>query len=125
MLEHAKTEEQIRNQIERCIEDCRNCHRVCLETLSHILQTSLERAPALNINLLLDCAEVCRLTTGFIIRNSEFYPIICGDCARICTRCGTEFEQYDDIDQLMLCAETCRRAAESCSLLSISVPRKT
>lgn len=124
-MEQAVTEQQMKDRIERCIEDCRNCHRVCLETLSHILQTGPEWTPVPNINLLLDCAEACRLSTGFIIRNSEFYPMISGDCARICTRCAEEFEHYDGIDQIRLCAETCRIAAESCGLLSISVPQKT
>lgn len=45
-----------RNQeMGNCIENCQNCHAVCLETISHCLEMGGEHANSEHIKLLQDC----------------------------------------------------------------------
>ena len=42
-----------------CINQCRACEQVCLETLAHCLQQGGKHGEAVLINALLDCIQLC------------------------------------------------------------------
>ena len=101
--------------MEQCIQNCQDCHRVCLELVTHCLQLGDKHAEATHIRLLLDCAQVCATSADFMIRGSDMHGYTCGACAEVCARCAEECERMAEGDELMLrCAEVCRRCAESC-----------
>jgi hypothetical protein len=98
-----------------CIENCTNCHTICMETFAHCLQMGGSHAEADHIRTLLDCAEICATSANFMLRGSDLHPQVCGVCAAACERCAESCERLASGDELMLrCAEMCRRCAESC-----------
>lgn len=111
-----------RNQeMENCIENCQNCHAVCLETISHCLEMGGEHASPEHIKLLQDCVQICQTSADFMIRGSNFHAGTCGVCADVCERCAEHCEQMatgDMKDVMQRCADACRRCAESCREMS-------
>lgn len=101
-------------EMEQCIQNCLDCHRICLATVAHCLQMGGRHAEARHITLLLDCAEICQTSANFMIRGSELHGIICRACAEICERCAAECAQFGDDQTMQQCAEMCRRCAQSC-----------
>jgi hypothetical protein len=101
--------------MEQCIQNCTDCHRICLELVTHCLQLGGKHAEASHIRLLLDCAQVCATSADFMIRGSDLHGYTCGACAEVCARCAEDCEGMAEGNELMLrCAEICRRCAESC-----------
>jgi hypothetical protein len=103
------------HDMERCIEECLNCHAICTATAMHCLTMGGQHASPRHIGALLDCAEICQTSANFMLRGSPMHARTCGVCAEACERCAQECEQLANGDQQMLaCAEQCRRCAESC-----------
>ena len=102
--------------MEQCIDNCTNCHRICLETAARHFRG--ERTPHLeeaHVRLLLDCAEICRTSADFMIRGSDQHQHTCRACAAICNRCADECDRMGEDPYMASCAEICRRCAESCT----------
>jgi hypothetical protein len=101
--------------MEQCIENCTNCHRICLETAArHFNGEARPKLEERHVRLLLDCAEICRTSADFMIRGSELHAHTCGACAAICERCAEECDRMGDDPYMAACAEICRRCAASC-----------
>lgn len=108
-MPHASTNADM----QRCIDECRVCHDVCLETIGHCLEMGGEHAEPAHIRVLMDCAEICQTSANFMVRGSDAHGFTCSACAEVCERCARECERFDD-DFMKQCAEACRRCAESC-----------
>ena len=107
--------EQLHQEMRQCIEDCLDCHRICLETVTHCLQRGGEHAESEHIRLLLDCAQICQTSADFMLRASPFHTRTCGICAEICRQCAEECARLGADDSTMQqCADLCRRCVESC-----------
>ena len=102
------------DHMQRCIQECLQCHRSCLEIVTHCLRTGGTHAEAGHIRLLLDCAEICQTSANFMLRGSDLHTHTCGVCAEVCERCARSCEQMGNDEQMQACAEVCRRCAESC-----------
>jgi hypothetical protein len=113
MPSHA-THQSTGNNMEQCIQNCLDCHRICLETIAYCLQQGGKHAEAAHIRLLQDCAQICATSADFMIRGSDLHTLTCAACAQICARCATACEQMGNDAQMKACAEVCRRCAESC-----------
>lgn len=101
--------------MQTCIDNCTECHRICLETVVHCLQRGGRHAEAAHVLLLLDCAQICATSADFMTRGSKHHHLTCGTCAEICTACAEACEAMGaDDPQMKLCADICRRCAESC-----------
>lgn len=106
---------QMSGDMQQCIQNCTECHRVCLEMVAHCLGMGGAHAEPAHIRLLLDCAEICRTSADFMIRGSEFHTRTCGVCAEVCARCADDCERIAGGDEMMMrCVEVCRRCADSC-----------
>jgi Domain of Unknown Function (DUF326) len=112
-----KTIREETSQIDQCIQSCLDCHRICLETITHCLLMGGEYASEKRILLLQDCAEICDTNANFMTRNSDLHATICSTCAEVCLRCAEDCEQFGDDDLLKACAKACRRCAEYCQLM--------
>ena len=98
-----------------CIEECLDCHRVCSATLLHCLHMGGKHVEPEHIALMLDCAQICQTSADFMLRSSAFHARTCALCAEVCDRCADDCERIDSHDTPMnLCADSCRRCAESC-----------
>ena len=104
-------------EMEQCIQNCLNCHHICLETVTASLQHGGEHAQANHIRLMLDCSEICQISANFMIRGSELHALTCGVCAEVCTRCADDCDRFDEAF-MKECAEMCRRCAESCQQMA-------
>ena len=110
---------QMSQQMHECIENCTNCHNICIETAAHCLQMGGKHAEASHIRTLLDCADICATSASFMLRGSDFHKQTCGLCAEVCEQCATSCEQIDPNDeQMRACAEMCRRCAQSCRAMA-------
>lgn len=101
-------------EMKQCIQNCLDCHSICLETVTHCLQKGGKHAEAGHIRLLLDCAEICQTSANFMLRGSDLHRLICAACTEICDRCAKDCEKFGDDKQMKACAEACRRCSESC-----------
>lgn len=102
------------HDMDKCIDTCVECHRVCLETLKYCLDKGGDHASSKHINALLDCIETCNTCINLMTRGSEIHGKACALCAEACRRCAEECEKMPDDEQMQKCAEVCRRCAESC-----------
>lgn len=115
----AKQQEHFNPDLETCIENCTECHRICLETIQYCLRTGGTHADVARVRLLQDCAEICETVADFMIRNSELHREACAVCAEVCARCADECAALGNNDfQMQECAETCAQCAESCREMS-------
>ncbi len=105
-------------EMQACIENCRKCHEVCLETIFHCLQKGGQHASSDHILLLSDCAQICQTSADFMSRGSSFHAQTCGICAEICEQCAEDCESMADDQHMKVCAKECRRCAESCQQMS-------
>jgi len=105
---------QISAEMRRCIENCSDCHNVCVETIAHCLELGGKHAEAAHIRLLMDCAEICLTSANYMLRGSELHVRTCAVCAEVCERCAESCEALGDDPLMKQCAEICRRCAESC-----------
>lgn len=112
---------QISAEMRRCIENCSDCHNICVETSAHCLEIGGRHAEAAHVRLLLDCAEICLTSANFMLRGSELHGRTCAVCAEVCERCATSCETFGDDPLMKQCAEICRRCAESCRKMAASL----
>lgn len=107
------------DQMQRCIQNCQDCHILCVETMGHCLHMGGDHASNHHMALLADCAEICQVAVGFMLRGSERHILTCGVCAKVCISCADDCEQLANGDaKMMECAATCRACATSCMEMS-------
>jgi len=111
--------------LQECIDSCQTCSRICNEAVVYSLEAGGRYADASNIQLFLDCAEVCRTAINFMSRASERHGEICRACASICDRCASLCLQLSGqkilphgTGLMETCAEACRECAEMCRQMS-------
>jgi hypothetical protein len=111
---------QMSTEMQQCINECLNCHAICMETVTHCLQLGGKHAEARHIRLLLDCAEICQTSANFMLRGSDLHSRTCSVCAEVCARCADECERMAvSGDEIMKrCAEACRRCAQLCQRMA-------
>jgi hypothetical protein len=88
----------------QCIQNCTECHSVCLETDTHYLALGGKQAAPGHIGLLLDCAEICLTSADFMLRASESHPETCRVCADVCERCADGCERLAEGNAMMSAA---------------------
>jgi hypothetical protein len=114
-MTHHLRAEHISLEMHECIENCSDCHDVCVETLAHCLERGGQHAAPEHVRALLDCAQACDASRDFMLRGSHVHSAVCGVCADACERCAESCEAIGPDDDVMRnCAEVCRRCAQSC-----------
>lgn len=101
-----------------CIQNCQDCHRACLQTLTYCLGQGGRHAAAERVRLLMDCAEVCAVSAAFMLRASELHAHTCAACAAVCSACAEECAATGDDSRMKALADTCRHCAESCDAMA-------
>ena len=114
MMQYMETE-LARAEMEECIQNCEECHRVCTDTLTYCLQMGGKHLEPDHLRLLHDCIQICRTSADFMHRGSPFHGLTCGICAIVCEHCMEDCLRIDEDDpQMRACAHVCRRCTESC-----------
>jgi hypothetical protein len=102
-------------EMQQCIQNCTDCHHMCVETIQHCLQMGGKHADPIHIRLMLDGAEICQTSANFMIRGSDLHIYTCAVCAEVCELCAQDCERVGPGDEMMArCAELCRRCSASC-----------
>lgn len=111
-------------EVQLCIKDCTECGNICEETISYCLQQGGRHVEPHHMKLLIDCAEICRASQNFMLRNSTFSAAICTVCGDVCTQCADSCAQFTGDTMMQDCAEVCRRCASSCQRMVESMRAK-
>lgn len=110
------------DEMQKCIQLCRDCHAMCTQTIAHCLQLGGRHAAPDHIRLLVDCAQMCATTIDYMLRKSPFHDRICRVCTELCQQCGKDCAQVAGDDQMVRqCIEMCRKCAESCERMAAKV----
>ena len=64
------------------------------------------------IQLDIDCADICVLTSHYLSRSREFASSIAKQCALICDACAEECQKHPDMPHCVECAKVCRKWAQ-------------
>jgi len=99
-----------------CIEACNTCADACGDCAKSCLFEPNRHELARCIQLDLDCAEICRLASAYMARDSELSGEISALCARVCEWCAEECERHD-MEHCRRCAKACRECARECGAL--------
>jgi hypothetical protein len=110
----------ISEEMQRCIQTCLTCHRVCHQTVLYCLQQGDDHAEAKHIALVLDCAEVCHTNTDLMLRNSPLHQQTSAVCAELCHYCMNDCQRFAGDAQMKACVDACRNCAESCRAIAIA-----
>lgn len=114
MIDMPRTVVLMRNDVVyRCIDACKDCHSVCVETIIHCQNMGGKHAETPHIWLMRDCTDIYKESEGFILRGSEFMNQVCSICADICGRCVESCEAFDD-QAMKTCTQSCPDCSSSC-----------
>ena len=105
-------------EMEQCIEDCMDCHSICMETTMYCLTKGGRYADPKLMTMLRDCSEMCQTTANCMLRGSPMCSRMCSMCAEICMECASMCEQFKGDKMMMSCAEVCRSCAKSCEMMA-------
>ena len=102
--------------VQRAIEDCRECHAICVQTIQYSVKLGGPYVAPDYLRLLEDCTQLCQLSEDVMLRDSPFSATICNMCAEVCDQCAVACDQVGrgTDAQLRACADQCRRCAGSC-----------
>lgn len=103
-------------KLEPCIQQCLDCHHICLETaMNHCLTAGGKHTEPRHFRLMLNCAEICQTSANFMLSGSDLHHLTCGVCAQVCRKCAESCAALEEMDE---CAETCRKCAEMCEQMA-------
>lgn len=92
---------------------CGKCREECLKALSYCLSTGGKHASAAHITTLMDCIDMCDVSSRLAARNSELAARICQICTDVCSRCAKSCEDLND-PNLKACVEMCKQCSQTC-----------
>lgn len=102
----------------KCIDNCTQCHAICLETINYCLSKGGKHSAPEHISLLAACADICATSADTMLRGASAHTVTCGACAEICRQCAEACERMGDDAEMKRCAEMCRRCADSCATMA-------
>jgi hypothetical protein len=101
-----------------CIQNCQDCHRACLQTLTYCMKQGGRHAAPEHLRLLMDCADICLTSAAFMIRASDLHAHTCAACAVVCRHCADDCAEMGDDLRMKALADTCRHCADSCQAMA-------
>ena len=114
-MAHADDNAMLTSVTEEGIQACLDCHAICLDLARHCAHDGGSDERTRTVTLLLDCADCCRATANFMLRDSPMHGRLCRLCAELCRACERGCRARADGHEGMLrCADACRRCADAC-----------
>jgi hypothetical protein len=103
----------------RCIDECFTCAQTCTSCADACLsEKDMVGELTKCIRLNLDCADICEVTGGVLIRQTGYdAPLTKAQleaCREACATCAEECERHADMRHCVICAEACRRCQQAC-----------
>ena len=105
------------NQFHNGIESCNACAQACDALLREDgTQASIQEKDSVSV-LLIDCTEVCRLTSSYLFRGSEMAKAACSLCAEVCVATARACEKHQEPSYQRI-AQACTFCAEDCERIA-------
>jgi hypothetical protein len=101
------------SRFDACIEACNGCADACDHCATACLKEDDVKSMAACIARDIDCAQLCRLAAGFMVRGSPLSSTLCLACAEVCEACGDECAKHP-AGHCQECAQACHRCAQEC-----------
>lgn len=102
--------------IERCIDACLSCYKMCLGmAMTHCLEKGGDHVKPPHFRAMIACADTCRDAAEMMLIHSPQAKEMCALCALACETCARECDPLPDMKE---CADECRRCAEECRKMS-------
>ena len=100
--------------VERCIEECLQCSRWCLNAaLSPWTQDPIMMRDC--IRLCNECLELCRTCVTLLTGSSGFAHLVCSICSELCSACAAECGKSE--------GETMTKCAQAAVNVRLHAPR--
>lgn len=96
-----------------CIDECNKCAQACYECFKACLNEPDIGARKNCISILVECAQMCQMSTAHMSMDAQFTKEHCKICSNICDMCAQECEMFKD-DHCQKCAQECSKCAEEC-----------
>ena len=114
--------QQMSQDMQRCIDECTACHQVCLRTIQHCLGMGGKHAEQAHVRVMADCAQICARQRGLHAPHVRPAPPHVRRVRRgvpaVRRRLRPGRRRQDQ--QMKQCADACRRCAESCRKMASS-----
>lgn len=91
-----------------------DCQEVCIQTMLYCLEKEGEYSKKDNISLLIDCAEICKVSESFFLRESLYAGDFLDICSSICDDCASFLKEFRDDDIMQECALVCKDCRKAC-----------
>ncbi len=101
------------DKYQACINECNKCAQACYECFKACLNEPDLNARKNCVSILVECAQMCQMSSAFMSMEGQFVKEHCIMCAAICDKCATECDMFKD-DHCKKCAQECRTCAEEC-----------
>ncbi len=98
----------------KCIQNCRDCYNICIQTAEYCIQMGGEYVESGRLESLMDCADTCRAGANFMAQGSSLQAHTCNVCMEECERCAQLCAEFETDAQMQACTEECQRCIESC-----------
>jgi hypothetical protein len=82
------------------MEAARNCYEVCTETISHCLQQGGKHVEPEHLQLLIDCANMCKTCWEACLHEGPAAEHTMKACAEIANACADSCEQVGDDEHM-------------------------
>ena len=99
----------------RCMDDCGMCMSICMETM--MCGKKEEMTPEMAC-MLQDCAAMCEMAMGCMMRTSPMCGKMCAMCSEMCMMCADMCMKMGKDEMMKRCGEMCKRCAESCGKMA-------
>jgi len=106
------------NDMQQCIQNCLDCHAICLATSTYCLEQRGVPVGDSQTRALIDCADICSTAADFMVRGSEQHPLVCNLCAAIASRCAAECRRSATDPHLNSAQQACELCADSCRAMA-------
>lgn len=118
LAEDAKSDPEKKDSEAACCKEtsgamCGKCREECLKALSYCLSKGGKHASAAHITTLMDCIDMCDISSRLTARNSALSARICGICTDVCNRCAKSCEDLND-PNLKACVDMCKQCSQTC-----------
>lgn len=100
-------------QLLECIRACEACAVSCEHCADECLSEAHVASMAKCIRLDRDCADICRIASAFMARDSQFSAALCALCAMVCDACREECHKHE-MPHCQACADACEKCAQAC-----------
>ena len=76
------------DKFQTCIDECNRCAQACYECFKACLNESDVKARKNCISILVECAQMCQMSSSLMSMNGQFIKEHCKLCATICDKCA-------------------------------------